>query len=667
MSNDIVSKQHFHFSIAPVQGFIAQARRTRDFWAGSFILSWLSAVAMNAVVKQGGEIIFPHMDKDFLQWLLEGQGEKKRPEHGGVPDLFKATVSDNFNPELVVTSVQTAWKALADTVYQEDLLTIGTVETEKIWHDQVKHFWEIRWVILPANNTEDSLPLDVRKNWRSYLPPEQGGVKCMMMDGWQELSGVPRPNTDELTTFWKSLRDKNKQGIKTDLREKEHLCAMGFIKRRFARYFHLINQEMPNGWILKGWTVKVGRPSVAYMAAVHWLEKVLQQVENDTELKKQFKTFHDEAIKLTDGDYDEWDNQIHCLEPFTKYKKWLALDGSLFFVSVLENATLFDEKLQPQRILVLEALKALQRLAGQKIPGLQPPTPFYAVLMMDGDSLGQQMNVSGKQTPISRGLKAFTESVPELVRLHNGFLIYAGGDDVLAVLPLEDALPCALAIRQKYECVFAELNLRVPKKEQVFTSISAAVVFAHINMPLTKLLKTAHALLDEVAKDRYGRDSLAVSVWKQGGRVLEWARPWDKAIENKQLVISRLAQSLVDDDKDGQMSTRFLYKIRERFELLNPTFAPKTHSTKQPPVLSEAQAIDLMAAEYFSSGLCEYVEPTCEKMAHAKTVVTPLLAQCRPMYRKLDHTYQVSYESAGEVLADAAILIRFLAQQSVNV
>ena len=36
--------QTFQFTLGPVQGFVAQARRTRDFWAGSFILSWLSSV-----------------------------------------------------------------------------------------------------------------------------------------------------------------------------------------------------------------------------------------------------------------------------------------------------------------------------------------------------------------------------------------------------------------------------------------------------------------------------------------------------------------------------------------------------------------------------------------------------------------------------------------------
>lgn len=38
-----------HFTLGPVQGFIADARRTRDLWAGSFLLSWLTGQAMAAL------------------------------------------------------------------------------------------------------------------------------------------------------------------------------------------------------------------------------------------------------------------------------------------------------------------------------------------------------------------------------------------------------------------------------------------------------------------------------------------------------------------------------------------------------------------------------------------------------------------------------------------
>lgn len=672
-------EQYFHFTLAPVQGFIAQARRTRDFWTGSFILSWLSAVAMNAVVKQGGSIIFPCVDEAFLTNLLEG-GNEEKSEHGGVPNRFKAKVSKGFEPETVVASVQKAWKTLADKVYKGDLEKFANPKTEEtrgtkeIWNEQVENFWDMTWVL--TTDKTNSAALDVRKNWRSYLPPEQAGVKCMVMEGWQELSGEKKSG-EEVRTFWQKIRNNPKvKGMKTDLREGEQLCAIAFIKRRFPRYFGQVDVVMTGSllmkeWTLKGWDVKAGKPSVAYMAAVHWLEQVLKIAENNTKVSYQLRGFRYKAYRLTKGQYNEWDNQIECLKPFDKHKKWLSLDGNVFFEAALENANIYED--QEQAKAVLGELKKLQQLVKQVKPDFQPVSPFYAVLIMDGDSLGKQMSDIAKQETISQGLKDFTESVPSLLQKHNGFLIYAGADDVLAVLPLEDALRCALAIRQKYECVFADLNLKQAENAKVFTSISAAVLFAHINMPLKNVLKTAHQLLDNVAKDQYGRDSLAVSVWKQGGWVLEWARPWNKAIENKQLVIERLATQLATDDESRQFSNRFLYKIRERFELLNPKKDKKDPTKRLPPVLSDTQAIDLMAAEYLSSGLCDVLKiderkaTHTEKISHAKAMVTPLLEQCRPIYRKLNgENNQVSFHSGDDVLVDAALLIRFLAQHGVN-
>ena len=53
----------FHFTLGPVQGFVSQARRTRDLWAGSFLLSYLSGHAMKAIIDAGGTIVFPKVSE----------------------------------------------------------------------------------------------------------------------------------------------------------------------------------------------------------------------------------------------------------------------------------------------------------------------------------------------------------------------------------------------------------------------------------------------------------------------------------------------------------------------------------------------------------------------------------------------------------------------------
>src|SRR5215510_8856706 len=55
-------------AIGPVQEFIASARRSRDLWFGSWLLSELSKAAAKAIVEQPGcnvdSLIFPRTTKE---------------------------------------------------------------------------------------------------------------------------------------------------------------------------------------------------------------------------------------------------------------------------------------------------------------------------------------------------------------------------------------------------------------------------------------------------------------------------------------------------------------------------------------------------------------------------------------------------------------------------
>jgi CRISPR-associated protein Cmr2 len=199
-----------------------------------------------------------------------------------VPNRFKAEVQGAFKPDIVIESVRTAWWALAETVYENDLSKLVAWNphgnTQATWERQIEKFWEITWAL--TDNEADNSLLDRRKNWRSHLAPDEPGVKCMMMDGWQELSGIATPHGEGLKQFWKQVRDTGKSGISSDLREDGHLCAIALVKRRFVRYFEslLIGiPEMLGGWTLQGWKLPSSVPSVSYMAAVHWLAKALSQ------------------------------------------------------------------------------------------------------------------------------------------------------------------------------------------------------------------------------------------------------------------------------------------------------------------------------------------------------------------------------------------------------
>ncbi|MEN8215699.1 MAG: type III-B CRISPR-associated protein Cas10/Cmr2 [Pseudomonadota bacterium] len=603
-----MTTRYFHFTLGPVQGFVAQARRSRDFWAGSFILSWLSGVAMYAVRTQKGEIIFPKADENFLAWL----GGKKMgvaPRQGNIPNRFKAKVPNDFDPRKVEESVQIAWYELAELVWRKDLVRHNlSCKTTEIWNQQIEHFWEISWAL--SDNQDESDLLDRRKNWRNHFVPEQLGVKCTMMEGWQELSGIERPDKKRLEKFWQPIQEKLKRDLaKNEHSVYEHLCAIAFVKRRFAYHFGKLGHEikpirMPGGWKLKGWNLDIGIPSVSLMAAVPWLKKVIktEDVSLLIELANELGVGNQEVpIKALNG-------------------KLKTSDGDVFFENELSNQNEYpDDKVE-------RMLNVLQKIAIK-------PSPFYAILLMDGDSLGKKMGKPENQQPISDALQTFTQKVPSIVYDNDGFLIYAGGDDVLAILPITTVLQCATEVRQAYQNAFKDKKSELQK-----STISAAIEFVHTHTPLTTMLKDAHDLLDNVAKEKTERDAVAVRVWKRSGKALEWAMKWEGALKNNRFQI----ESLSEQFQDEAFSNKFFYHIREHFELLN----------KEPKILSPDDECALLATDYMNSGVNDTrIKEKQLDFDKAKEEIKPLLELCRQ----------------NDVLKpDGALLVRFLAKEGMK-
>src|SRR5690606_24276884 len=90
---------------------------------------------------------------------------------------------------------------------------------------------------------------------------------------------------------------------------------------------------------------------------------------------------------------------------------------------------------------LLTGLRALAETPDREGGQLGSPPISYALLLADGDKLGELVRALGGE-PVSRALAAFTSKAPELVTEHDGITIYAGGDDVLALLPIRRALGC---------------------------------------------------------------------------------------------------------------------------------------------------------------------------------------------------------------------------------
>lgn len=666
MSNE----RFFHFTIGPVQEFVAQARRTRDFWAGSFLLSTLSAVAMREVGAQKGEVLFPKPDPSFMR-ALEGIAVERPPKQGVIPNRFKAKVREGFDAQAVCQAVRIAWLEIARLAWMRVPHELRQEHgLRRVWARQIgvdlesgtphptDPFWQMTWANGSAEDGEDLL--DRRKNLRIHAQPGEPGVKCMLMDGWQELSGVDRAGRD-MTTFWQRLHGRIKLRNPSDLRDDEQLCALSLVKRLFPYDFENLKVAMPGGWTLHGWKLDTSVPSGAYLAAAPWLTRVIRAIE-----EPEARDFYAVAMKAGfDGEKRTKLKRVRdAADSCGGFRSKLAdLDGDLYFDSSLANKLEYPDPAlsEPVRAKLARIRQLPDPTSKDGADLVGEPDPYFAVVAMDGDNLGENMADREKQEAISTALAAFTARVPEIVDHRSGFLVYAGGDDVIALFPVPEAVPCARQLRAWYEeCFLATGVLR--------STLSAGVLFANHKIPLTHVLRDAHRLLDEVAKEGRGRDAIAIQVSSRGGELIRWAQPWEIALGDGQvLALEDLARQMAEEK--APFSNSFFHRIDALLRLVNRDRARGTAP------LDDATAVDLFTAELLdssryrdeealasASGRQEGEAPS--RVDQARSHVAALLEQCRPRRRTPERPEGVPHD---RIEADGAFLVRFLSRRQWRV
>ena len=547
-------KTRLDIAIGPVQGFVAQSRRTRDLWGSSYLLSFLSAHAMRGAAEADGYIVRPVVDHDPLYQWVAGLGEGDAPRIGSVPNRFVVEVEAGRPVRLVAAAagqaLQDAWRRVCGAVresYLEHALGRGD-GTDAIWTRQVEAFWEVTWTAGDAASGGGLLPR--RKHWRTHRLPDEPGDKCTVMPDLQELSGHVRAAGSEARKqqddFWVRVRQRLGD---LDLRKNERLCAVAFVKRLFPK--------VPDKAL--GWPVETTHwPSTVYVAAVPWIRRVMSNAAQPARL-------YAEAVRqsvsgvLTEG------GMLDALPSAVAGGDFVKLDANYF-----HRERVLSERLCPlpddasiassgARRELAERLQAVYdaRDAGGE---LGPPPTFYALLLADGDRLGQLVGNLGGES-VSRALSMFTSAVPGMVRQHHGVTIYAGGDDVLAMLPVSGALDCAAALADAYTSAFTE-------EARSKATLSVAVAFAQIRLPLAEVIRAARRLLDEVAKDGNGRDSLAAGVLKPGGLHCQWTTTWKRHGATGDSVcavasLHRLSESFQERAGKPGLSSSLVYRIRD--------------------------------------------------------------------------------------------------------
>ncbi|MBY0230791.1 MAG: type III-B CRISPR-associated protein Cas10/Cmr2 [Gemmataceae bacterium] len=433
-------------SIGPVQSFIAAARRTRDLWLGSRLLSQISAAAARAVADGKGKLIFPH---DIPPKDAEGVANIVLAElHGVEPGPLAAAAEK---------AALRDWRRIADQVFDEHRDKID----EGIWRSQSEDVIEFHAAWVPFTEYKNDRArlmrlLAGRKNCRDFLPGHgRAGVWKSSLDGLRESV----------------LKKSDKSGRGLRLRRGEELDIVGVVKR-------VAGGHKPY-------------PSVARVAADPWLRGIADHLGP---LDEECRKLGNEVIRRIDID----SNRLH--DDYARF----PYDGTAVYRS--RHPDIADEAGDPRPDLtdLGKALSVVERIAKQ-------PDPYLAVLVADGDKMGEA--IGNCETPaenrdLSSRLAAFASAAHGIVTKRHGVLVYAGGDDVLAFLPLDEALACARGLYDAF-------------KVEVRGTLSVGVAIGHFYEDLEDLLDYGRA-----AEKHAKRDGLAVHLHKRGGAPVLVRRDW---------------------------------------------------------------------------------------------------------------------------------------------
>jgi CRISPR-associated protein Cmr2 len=513
------------FSLGPVQPFIAQARKTRDLWLGSYLLSTLMEAAMKGMKER--VFVFPATQ----------QIEKNIPD---LPNKYIAIFDDvDQATEAAKQSqrqIEECWHEICEDVWNRVIAEaqVPLDEARRIWEAQTdpSHLFEIFWVVVEGRADDYQAWLqhtqevfDGRKRLREFRPKDEPGEKSTISGERETLRGKGTSRLD-VQTFWYELT-KHLQAKDIAKDGTERLDAIDTVKR----FAHLARHLEEKG-------IQAGYPSTSSIATASYIEQLI--------VNSQIKALQKPLSKwFLVTSKDRLGETMPATIPYLKTRAItdvtraiLERDGDCYFPETftphhLEKDYGFDKRRATERDILSEqgkqAVQTLIRATSEL--SITSPTPYYALIQMDGDRMGTLLSgVSGEKEhkAISTALSEFArEKVPDIVeQQYPGRLVYAGGDDVFALAPLardydykEGAMLLTVLnlvdrLQQEYCEVVKTAVIDQQRKHDV--SASTGIAIAHHYTSLSYVRRVAKEA-EEHAKELYGRNALVVTIVRRSG------------------------------------------------------------------------------------------------------------------------------------------------------
>ncbi|OBX80520.1 type III-B CRISPR-associated protein Cas10/Cmr2 [Faucicola atlantae] len=517
------------FSVGPVQGFIASARRSRDLWSGSWLLSELSKTCAKTLKENDATLIFPHIQNDSdldknsdfsvgnkIQVIIEVDSLEQL--NASINIAKQATLQrfreEANNAKNVLSSFENQlrldiWKAQASEThddYVEIQVAWAKIDGDNGYHDAVQKVGRV---------------LASRKATRDFA--------LSATTPYQPERMIPKSSLDGMR---ETVIQENKQ-IKDGLRKKlslstsEQLDVAGVVKRlgfgEKAEQFTPITRVMADAWI--------------------------QQL-SDSELQSIIVLYEklydaDLATKVTGNE------KIYNKFPY---------DAQLLYPSRLEKAI--------QDFPTNQDLKSLQDLLRKDFWSNKKygePYRYGVLLLADGDRMGELLDKAKTledHQKVTQALSNFAGQAAKTMRNHRGHCIYAGGDDVLGFVPLNTAYDCADNLQQLF---FNSLNgVAQQLKAEKSPTLSVGLAICHIMTPLSVIRELAQQAekfakgdhVDENKNQETRRNALGILLSIRSGNDTKLRFNWDDTTGLEKF------NKMIAWYKDKTIPSRVAYDIR---------------------------------------------------------------------------------------------------------
>ena len=215
-------------SIGPVQGFIAAARRSRDLWSGSWLLSEMAKACAQYLHQQKAELIFPaptHPEEDLQTNSQLSVGNK-------IQVVLAAQNSEEVKKVVNNAKVAVQKRFIEIAEQAKNLLNVSALR-DTIWATQINDYVEAHTAWVEITTERDyatacelaARVLAARKATRDFLPSALSASDSRFMLPKSSLDGARETVLQE----GKMLSGTSRR--KLGLSESEQLDCVGVAKR----------------------------------------------------------------------------------------------------------------------------------------------------------------------------------------------------------------------------------------------------------------------------------------------------------------------------------------------------------------------------------------------------------------------------------------------------